>query len=54
MAILPSPSPDIESQTGRKSQRASLREEFGKLAAGVIPPPPRDTILRTLETTLDS
>jgi hypothetical protein len=54
VAILPAPSTDIESQTGRNSQRASLSEEFGKLAAGIIPASPGDTILHTLEATLDS
>lgn len=52
--ILPSPSTDIESQTRRNSQRARLREEFRKLTAGIIPPPPCDTILHTLETAVDS
>ncbi len=54
VAILPSPSTDIESQTGRNSQRTRLREEFGKLTAGIIPSPPGDTILHTLETAMDS
>jgi hypothetical protein len=54
VAILPSPSTDIEPQAGWNSQRASLREEFGKLTAGIIPASPGDTILHALETTLDS
>jgi hypothetical protein len=53
-AVLPSPSTDIESQTGRNAQHTCLREKFGQLAAGIVPASPGHAILHALETTLDS